>query len=50
MVIVHDTKRPDTSADVFLTINFFPSGVRPPGAFTIALRGWDPAKFFFFFW
>jgi nucleoporin NUP159 len=44
MVIVHDAKRPDTSADVFLPINFFPSGVRPPGAFTIALRGWDPVK------
>ncbi len=26
MVIVHDAKRPDTSADVFLPINFFPSG------------------------
>ncbi|KAH9958575.1 hypothetical protein BC827DRAFT_1377594 [Russula dissimulans] len=44
MVIVHDTKRPDASADVVLPINFFPTGVRPPGAFTIALRGWDPAK------
>ena len=44
MVIVHDTKRPDTSADVFLPINFFPTGLRPPGAFTLALRGWDPAK------
>jgi nucleoporin NUP159 len=44
MVIVHDAKRPNTSADVFLPINFFPSGVRPPGAFTITLRGWDPAK------
>jgi nucleoporin NUP159 len=44
MVIVHDAKRPDTSADVFLPINFFPSGIRPPGAFTISLRGWDPAK------
>ena len=44
MVIVHDAKRPDTSAEVFLPINFFPSGIRPPGAFTIALRGWDPAK------
>jgi nucleoporin NUP159 len=44
MVIMHDAKRSDTSADVLLPINFFPSGVRPPGAFTIALRGWDPAK------
>ena len=44
MVIVHDPKRPDTSADVFIPINFFPTGLRPPGAFTIALRGWDPAK------
>ena len=44
MVIVHDVKRPDTSADVFLPINFFPTGLRPPGAFTLALRGWDPAK------
>ena len=44
MVIVHDAKRPDTSADIFLPINFFPSGVRPPGAFSITLRGWDPAK------
>ena len=44
MVIVHDAKRPDTSADVFVPINFFPTGLRPPGAFTIALRGWDPAK------
>ena len=44
MVIVHDTKRPDASADITLPINFFPSGVRPPGAFTIALKGWDPAK------
>ncbi|KAI9451039.1 hypothetical protein BJY52DRAFT_1353684 [Lactarius psammicola] len=44
MVIVHDTKRSDASADITLPINFFPSGVRPPGAFTIALKGWDPAK------
>ncbi|KAI9512957.1 hypothetical protein F5148DRAFT_560372 [Russula earlei] len=44
MVIVHDTKRPDTSADIVLPINFFPSGIRLPGAFTITLRGWDPAK------
>ncbi|KAF8274784.1 hypothetical protein EI94DRAFT_1713043 [Lactarius quietus] len=44
MVIVHDTKRLDASADITLPINFFPSGVRPPGAFTIALKGWDPAK------
>ncbi|KAH9974839.1 hypothetical protein BJV74DRAFT_888917 [Russula compacta] len=44
MAIVHDAKRPATSADVVLPINFFPSGVRPPGAFTIVLRGWDPAK------
>jgi len=44
VVIVHDAKRPDASADVVLPINFFPSGVRPPGAFTITLRGWDPAK------
>ena len=44
MVIVHDSKRPDTSADVFIPINFFPSGIRPPGAFTITLRGWEPAK------
>ena len=44
VVIVHDAKRPDASADVAIPINFFPSGVRPPGAFTIALKGWDPAK------
>jgi hypothetical protein len=44
MVIVHDAKRSDASADITLPINFFPSGVRPPGAFTIALKGWDPAK------
>lgn len=45
MTIVHDTKRPDISADVVLPINFFPSGVRLPGAFTVVLKGWDPAKF-----
>jgi nucleoporin NUP159 len=44
MVIVHDAKRSDASADISLPINFFPSGVRPPGAFTIALKGWDPVK------
>ncbi|KAI9449464.1 hypothetical protein F5148DRAFT_1340758 [Russula earlei] len=44
MVIVHDTKCPDTSTDIVLPINFFPSGIRLPGAFTITLRGWDPAK------
>ena len=44
MIIVHDTKRSDASADITLPINFFPSGIRPPGAFTIALKGWDPAK------
>ena len=44
MVIVHDAKRSDVSADISLPINFFPSGVRPPGAFTITLKGWDPAK------
>ncbi|KAH9057852.1 hypothetical protein EDB87DRAFT_1792581 [Lactarius vividus] len=44
MVIVHDTKRSDASADITLPITFFPSGVRPPGAFTITLKGWDPAK------
>jgi nucleoporin NUP159 len=44
MVIVQDAKRPDISADVALPINFFPSGLRLPGAFTIVLKGWDPAK------
>jgi nucleoporin NUP159 len=44
MVVVHDPKRPDTSADIALPINFFPTGVRTPGAFTIVLKGWDPAK------
>jgi nucleoporin NUP159 len=44
VVIVHDTKRSDASADIAIPINFFPSGVRPPGAFTITLKGWDPAK------
>ncbi|KAI9450459.1 hypothetical protein F5148DRAFT_1336966 [Russula earlei] len=44
MVIIHDTKCPDTSTDIVLPINFFPSGIRLPGAFTITLRGWDPAK------
>ncbi|KAH9178382.1 hypothetical protein EDB89DRAFT_2239616 [Lactarius sanguifluus] len=42
MVIVHDTKRSDASADIALPITFFPSGIRPPGAFTITLKGWDP--------
>ena len=44
IVIVHDAKRSDASADIAIPINFFPSGVRPPGAFTIVLKGWDPAK------
>jgi nucleoporin NUP159 len=44
VVIVHDTKRSDASTDIAIPINFFPSGVRPPGAFTITLKGWDPAK------
>jgi nucleoporin NUP159 len=44
MVIVQDPKRPDVSADISIPINFFPSGIRPPGAFTIVLKGWDPAK------
>ncbi|KAH8983182.1 hypothetical protein EDB92DRAFT_1891452 [Lactarius akahatsu] len=46
MVIVHDAKRSDASADITLPISFFPSGVRPPGAFTITLKGWDPTKIF----
>ncbi|KAH9038586.1 hypothetical protein EDB84DRAFT_1437153, partial [Lactarius hengduanensis] len=46
MVIVHDTKRSDASANITLPISFFPSGVRPPGAFTITLKGWDPTKIF----
>ncbi|KAH8976989.1 hypothetical protein EDB86DRAFT_3093628 [Lactarius hatsudake] len=46
MAIVHDTKRSDASADITLPITFFPSGVRPPGAFTITLKGWDPSKIF----
>ncbi|KAH8991372.1 hypothetical protein EDB86DRAFT_2936304 [Lactarius hatsudake] len=46
MVIVHDTKRSDASADITLPISFFPSGIRPPGAFTITLKGWDPTKIF----
>ena len=45
MTIVHDAKRPDNSADVVFPINFFPSGTRLPGAFTVVLKGWDPAKF-----
>ena len=44
MVIVHDTKRPETSAHVFIPINFFFSGIRPPGAFNIALWEWEPTK------
>ena len=44
IVIVHDAKRSDASADIAIPINFFPSGVRPPGAFTIVLKAWDPAK------
>ncbi|KAI0297266.1 hypothetical protein B0F90DRAFT_1918788 [Multifurca ochricompacta] len=44
MIIVHDPKRPDASTDISLPIDFFPSGVRPPGAFTIVLKGWDPVK------
>ncbi|KAH9029881.1 hypothetical protein EDB85DRAFT_1965294 [Lactarius pseudohatsudake] len=46
MVIVHDTKRSDASANITLPISLFPSGVRPPGAFTITLKGWDPTKIF----
>ncbi|KAH9029821.1 hypothetical protein EDB85DRAFT_2147072 [Lactarius pseudohatsudake] len=46
MVIVHDTKCSDASVDITLSITFFPSGVRPPGAFTITLKGWDPTKIF----
>ena len=37
-------KRPETSAHIFIPINFFFSGIWPPDAFNIALWEWEPAK------
>ncbi|KAI0033097.1 hypothetical protein K488DRAFT_85252 [Vararia minispora EC-137] len=42
-VISYDSKR-QQAADVRLPLSFFASGLRPPGAFTITLRSWEPAK------
>ncbi|KAA1467361.1 hypothetical protein DENSPDRAFT_238123 [Dentipellis sp. KUC8613] len=43
MIVSFDNKR-STATDVSLPLSFFPTGIRPPGAFTVALRNWDPAK------
>src|SRR5882762_1443485 len=44
MVTNHDTKR-NVATDISIPLSFFPSGLRRPGAFTVVLRNWDPAKF-----
>ncbi|VDC04817.1 unnamed protein product [Peniophora sp. CBMAI 1063] len=44
VVVTYDAKRPDVARDVVLPINFFTSGLRPPGAFVVCLRGWEPMR------
>ncbi|TFY82778.1 hypothetical protein EWM64_g1239, partial [Hericium alpestre] len=43
MVITYDSKR-SAATDVVLPLSLFPTGTRPPGAFSLVLRGWDPLK------
>ena len=43
MVVSFDGKE-GRAKDVSLPINFFTSGLRPPGAFCVCLRGWEPMK------
>ena len=42
-IISYDGKR-NSASDVAVPISFFSSGLRPPGAFTVVLRNWGPAK------
>ncbi|KZV61757.1 hypothetical protein PENSPDRAFT_693128 [Peniophora sp. CONT] len=43
LVVTYDGKQ-GKARDVGLPINFFTSGLRPPGAFVVVLRGWEPMK------
>ncbi|EIN05033.1 hypothetical protein PUNSTDRAFT_138214 [Punctularia strigosozonata HHB-11173 SS5] len=43
-IVALDAKS-STAADVKLETPYFPLGPRPPGAFVLVLRNWEPAKF-----
>ncbi|KAI0059163.1 hypothetical protein BV25DRAFT_1918637 [Artomyces pyxidatus] len=43
MIVSYDGKR-NFATDTSLPLSLFPTGVRPPGAFTVVLRNWDPMK------